>query len=203
MPEIEASLLLITIIVIGSYVIGSVPFGLLVSRLFGLPDPREIGSKNIGATNVLRSGSKIAALMTVLLDAAKGTISVLIAIQIAGQAGGQAAALAAFLGHVFPVWLGFKGGKGVATLLGAILGLSPLVGILAFCVWLITFAALRYSSLSAVVAATATPLIAYITGHENMLVMLLVMALMLFWTHRANIGRLIAGNEPKINFGKK
>lgn len=203
MPALETSILLLAIIVVGSYLIGSIPFGLLVSKLFQLPDPRGFGSKNIGATNILRSGSKLAALMTVLLDAGKGTVAVLLALRISGIDGAQVAALSAFLGHVFPIWLGFKGGKGVATLFGVIVAMSPLTGFLALCSWAFTFFVFRYSSLSAIMAALVTPPIALFSGNQHMIAMLLVMAGMLLWTHRANIKRLIEGNEPMVNLRKK
>ena len=203
MPALETSVLLLAVIVIGGYLIGSIPFGLLVSKLFRLPDPRGYGSKNIGATNVLRSGSKIAALTTVLLDAGKGVAAVLFANMIAGADGAQVAGLAAFVGHAYPIWLGFKGGKGVATLFGVIVTMSPLIGFLALCAWLFTFFVFRYSSLSALMAAIVTPPIAMFTGNQDMLAMLIVMAAMLFWTHRANIKRLVEGSEPMVNLKKK
>ena len=203
MPALETSILLLAVIVIGGYLIGSIPFGLFVSKLFRLPDPREYGSKNIGATNVLRSGSKAAALTTVLLDAGKGAVAVYLACMIAGADGAQVAGLSAFLGHAYPIWLGFKGGKGVATLFGVIVTMSPLIGFLALCAWLFTFFVFRYSSLAALMAALVTPPIALFTGNQDMLAMLIVMAVMLFWTHRANIKRLVEGNEPMVNLKKK
>ena len=146
MPLFDTPLTFLALIALGAYLLGSIPFGLVVAKAMGLPDPRTIGSKNIGATNVLRTGSKPAALATVLLDGAKGLIAVLIARALAGEDAAQIAGLAAFLGHIFSVFLGFKGGKGVATFLGVLIGFAPLVGAIACAVWLVTCVATRYSS---------------------------------------------------------
>ncbi len=198
MPEFDASLAEVLVTALLAYLAGSIPFGLLVSRAFGLPDPRSIGSGNIGATNVLRTGSRAAALTTLLLDAAKGLVAVLAARTIAGEDAAQMAGLAAFLGHVFSVWLGFRGGKGVATLLGALAGFSALVGLAAMATWLGVFLVSRISSLSALVAAALAPGVALLLGHGQLVVATLFMAIVVFWSHRANVRRLIDGTEPRV-----
>lgn len=203
MPVFETSFLVLCGVAVLSYLLGSVPFGIVVSRLMGLPDPRTIGSKNIGATNVLRGGSKIAALLTVILDAAKGGIAVVIAGLFTGSDGMQVAALASFLGHLYPIWLRFRGGKGVATLLGTLIALSPLVGLIALASWLFTYFVFRYSSLSALMSAILTPVVSIIAGHGEMAVLLIVMAGLLIWKHRANIERLRDGTEPMVDWSKK
>ena len=198
MPEFDASLAEILVTALLAYLAGSIPFGLLVSRAFGLPDPRSIGSGNIGATNVLRTGSRAAALTTLLLDAAKGLVAVLAARTIAGEDAAQMAGLAAFLGHVFSVWLGFRGGKGVATLLGALAGFSALVGLAAMATWIGVFLVSRISSLSALVAAALAPAVTLALGQGHMIVATLLMATVVFWSHRANIRRLLDGTEPRV-----
>lgn len=198
MPEFDGSLAEILITALLAYLAGSIPFGLLVSRAFGLPDPRSIGSGNIGATNVLRTGSRAAALTTLLLDAAKGLVAVVVARAAAGDDAAQVAGLAAFLGHVFSVWLGFRGGKGVATLLGALTGFGALVGLAAMAAWLGTFLVSRISSLSALVAAAVTPAVALLLGQGQLVAATLFMAVVVFWSHRANIRRLIDGREPRV-----
>lgn len=203
MPVFDTPFMALLIVVVGAYVIGSIPFGLVVAKLMRLPDPRTIGSKNIGATNVLRSGSKTAALATVLLDGAKGLVSVLLARAFAGEDAAQIAALFAFLGHCYSFVLGFKGGKGVATFLGALYGLSFLLGAVACLIWLMTCVVTRYSSLSALVAAAGTPVVALVTGRSELIVIPAVMAAILIWRHRENIGRLWAGTESKVGSSSK
>lgn len=198
MPEFETALPELLVTALLAYLAGSIPFGLLVSRAFGLPDPRGIGSGNIGATNVLRSGSKAAALTTLLLDAAKGFASVIVARALVGEDAAQIAGLAAFLGHVFSAWLGFRGGKGVATLLGALAGFGSLVGLAAMAAWLGVFLVWRISSLSALVAAALTPAVTLMLGQGHMIVTTLLMATVVFWSHRANIRRLLDGTEPRV-----
>ena len=203
MPAFETSITLLVIVAVGAYLMGSVPFGIVVTRLFGLGDIRKIGSGNIGATNVLRTGSKSAALATVRLDAGKGLLAVLLAARFIGPDAAQVAGLFAFLGHLLPIWLGFRGGKGVATLLGVLVGLAPLVGLIAFGAWLFTFFVYRISSLSAIVAAVLTPLVAYIVGFEELTALILLTAVLLIWKHRGNIQRLIDGTEPMTVWSKK
>ncbi|MEE8297229.1 MAG: glycerol-3-phosphate 1-O-acyltransferase PlsY [Hyphomicrobium sp.] len=185
------------------YLLGSIPFGLVLTRAAGLGDVRDIGSGNIGATNVLRTGNKGIAALTLLLDLLKGTAAVLIGHAI-GALGGVAilasliAGLAAFIGHTYPVWLGFKGGKGVATYIGVLLGLNwP--GALAFCsVWLLVAILSRYSSLSAIVAAIVTPIWLLTVGDYATAILAALLSVLLIYKHRANIHRLVAGEEPRI-----
>ena len=203
MPVIETSPLILLAVAIAAYLLGSIPFGLVVSKLFSLPDPRTIGSNNIGATNVLRSGSKPAALATVLLDGAKGFFAVVVGCVFGGEDAMQIAALCAFLGHVFPIWLNFKGGKGVATLLGALVGLAPLVGFIALLAWLFTFFVFRYSSLSALMSALVTTPVAVILGFQSMAAVLVVLTIMLFWRHSDNIKRLGDGTEQMVTWDRQ
>lgn len=180
------------------YLLGSIPFGLILTRLAGGGDIRAVGSGNIGATNVLRTGRRGLAAATLIGDMLKGTAAVIIAGYVAGPQAAMAAALGAFLGHLFPVWLGFKGGKGVATYIGVLLGLFwP--GAVAFCViWLATALTSRYSSLSALVASALTPISLWWFGHLPLAVLFLVLTLLLWWKHRPNIERLLAGTESRI-----
>ena len=198
MPVFDTPFVMLLIVSVGAYLLGSIPFGLVVAKVMGLPDPRTIGSKNIGATNVLRTGSKTAALATVLLDGAKGLVAVLVARALAGEDAAQIAALTAFLGHCFSLFLGFKGGKGVATFLGALYGLSFPLGAAACLIWLLTVVIGRYSSLSALVASAATPFVALVMGQPDRFVVLAAMAAILIWRHRENIARLRAGTESKV-----
>ncbi|HBV22062.1 MAG TPA: glycerol-3-phosphate 1-O-acyltransferase PlsY [Nitrosomonas sp.] len=187
-----------------AYLIGSIPFALISSWIFKLPDPRTYGSKNPGATNVLRSGKKIAAVLTLLGDAGKGWLAIVLAQSFApawnmGDETIAAVALAVFIGHVFPVFLHFHGGKGVATAVGVLLGLNPMLGLLAIVTWITVAAASRYSSLSALIAATLAPIYAYfIFGFAFNTLAVLLMASMLIWRHQANIANLIAGKESRI-----
>lgn len=181
------------------YLLGSIPFGIIVTRLAGAGDIRAIGSGNIGATNVLRTGRKSLAVLTLLGDALKGTVAVLLAYRWGGEAVALAAAFGAFFGHVFPVWLRFKGGKGVATFLGCLLGLDWRVALAFAAVWLGVAFAFRYSSLSALVASALTPAMFYAwRGDPPAAAASLLLALLLWWTHRANIARLLAGTEGRI-----
>jgi len=201
MPQLVTDPMIMALVALLSYLLGSVPFGLLVTRALGLGDVRQIGSGNIGATNVLRTGNKGAALATLLLDGAKGGVAVLIARALWGADAAQLAGLAAFLGHLFPVWLGFKGGKGVATFFGVVIALAPAVGLSAGAVWIATFAATRISSLSALVAAGLAGFIAFALGQVHLLALLFVLMVLVYVRHSANIARLRAGTEPK--FGAK
>jgi glycerol-3-phosphate acyltransferase PlsY len=198
MPEIATSPALFALVALAGYLLGSVPFGVLMARAFGLGDLRKVGSGNIGATNVLRTGNRTAAALTLGLDAAKGAAAVMIA-RAAGLTEDAAAlaGLAAFLGHLFPVWIGFRGGKGFATFLGTLLALAPLAGVAACATWLVTAAAFRISSLAALVAAALAPLYMLALGEAGTLVTAL-MAALVYVRHRANIARLRAGTEPRI-----
>lgn len=179
------------------YLLGSIPFGLILTRLAGLGDVRKIGSGNIGATNVLRAGSKKLAALTLLLDAAKGTAAVLLAARW-GEAPALFAGLGAFLGHLFPVWLGFRVGKGVATYIGVLLGLYWPAGV-AFCaVWLGVALATRYSSLSALTASAASVVLLALTDHRRLAALFLLLTVLLYIRHAANIRRLAKGEETRI-----
>ena len=180
------------------YLLGSVPFGIVITRALGLGDLRQIGSGNIGATNVLRTGHKGAALATLLLDSGKGAIAVLLARWLGGDTAAVMAGAGALLGHCFPVWLGFKGGKGVATFLGTLIALYWPLGLAACAVWLAVALVTRISSLSALVAVGTSPLIALLMGQGLIAAAALFMAALIFWRHKENITRLLAGTEPKI-----
>jgi glycerol-3-phosphate acyltransferase PlsY len=198
MPPIDTSPPLLILWAIVGYGLGSVPFGILLDRAFGLGNLRDIGSGNIGATNVLRTGNKSAAALTVLLDAGKGAVAVLLARVFAGGEAAQIAALAAFLGHCYPVWLGFRGGKGVATFLGIWLMLAWPVGLACCATWAVATGASRVSSMGALVTAALSTFWALLLGAGTALILGIVLTLLIFWRHRANISRLRAGTEPKI-----
>ena len=198
------SLIPALMIALGAYLIGSLSFAVIVARIMGLPDPRSFGSGNPGATNILRTGKKTAAALTLFGDAAKGWL----AVWLAGLAGAHfgvqilavhLAAIAVFLGHLFPVFFGFKGGKGVATALGVMLALDPWMGLAVFATWLVVFAISRISSLSALIAALLAPVYgAYFTGSRVTIITLCVLTVLLLWRHRANIQRLLAGEEGRF-----
>ena len=180
------------------YLLGSIPFGLVLTRLAGTEDLRSIGSGNIGATNVLRTGRKGLAAATLLLDALKGTVAVIVAGYLAGAEAAMLAGLGAFLGHLFPVWLKFKGGKGVAVYIGILIGLLWPAAVLFCAIWLITAVISRYSSLSALVASFITPIFLWWFGHPALAALFALLTVLLFYMHRANISRLMAGTEGKI-----
>ncbi|ASY56012.1 glycerol-3-phosphate 1-O-acyltransferase PlsY [Sinorhizobium sp. CCBAU 05631] len=179
------------------YLLGSIPFGLILTRMAGLGDVRKIGSGNIGATNVLRTGNKKLAGATLLLDALKGTAAAAVA-SLWGVEAGIAAGLAAFLGHLFPVWLSFKGGKGVATYIGILLGLAPLMVPAFAAIWLVSAKITRYSSLSALVATAIMPIALYATGYGKIALLFALMTVITWIKHRANIQRLLSGTESRI-----
>ena len=185
------------LILVCSYLLGSVPFGVIVTRIGGAADPRSIGSGNIGATNVLRTGRKGLAAVTLLLDGGKGAAAVFAAESI-GPGYGALAAVGAFFGHLFPVWLRFKGGKGVATLLGITLALHWPTGLIAVAAWLLALALSRRSSVGGMSAATVTPVASAYFGDVDLTLMFLALALVVLWRHRANIERLIEGTEPRV-----
>ena len=190
-----------TIIILGAalgYLLGSIPFGLLFTRIGGKGDIRDIGSGNIGATNVLRSGSKVLALATLIADAVKGGLAVALIWRLGSDTAAYMAGLTTFIGHLFPVWLDFRGGKGVAVFIGAILIMSPLTGLMFLAVWLLVALVFRMSSLSAIIALILTvPFLALLGESDTALFATLIVALSL-WAHRENIARLRAGAEPKI-----
>ena len=198
MPEIVTSQGMLLITAVLGYLLGSIPFGILVTRAMGLGDLRAIGSGNIGATNVLRTGNKRAALATLLLDGGKGALAVLLARWLAGEDAAQVAGLAAFLGHLFPVWLGFKGGKGVATFLGLFLALDWQVGLGLCLTWAVTAAVVRVSSVAALVAAASSALWILWRSDGSLLLLSLVVTILIYVRHSENLKRLKAGTEPRI-----
>ncbi len=182
---------------VAGYALGSIPFAFIVTKLFGHGDIRQVGSGNVGATNVLRTGNKLAAALTLVGDVGKGIVAVLIA-KNWGDGAAMAAALGAFTGHIFPVWLNFKGGKGVATCAGILLALAPMVALCAACTWLATVAVTRISSLSALVTAALAPFFMLVFGSTTYAIGTGMLAALIFVTHRENISRLASGQEPRI-----
>jgi acyl phosphate:glycerol-3-phosphate acyltransferase len=181
------------------YLCGSIPFGVLLTRLTGAPDLRSVGSGNIGATNVLRTGRKTLAATTLAGDILKGTVAVAAIGFVFNRDAALYAGLGAFLGHLFPIWLGFKGGKGVATYLGLLLGLALWLGLIAFAlIWIATAAASRYSSLAALLASAATPAVLWWNGNVPEAKLFLLLSVLIWMMHRANIARLISGTESQI-----
>ena len=185
-------------VLILAYLLGSIPFGLLFSRMGGLGDIRDTGSGNIGATNVLRSGNKLLAALTLLADTAKGSVAILIALEFFGFPAAYWAGLAALLGHIFPVWLGFKGGKGVAVFIGTSIVLSPLPGLSMLSVWLLVALISRRSSLAALIATLSVPLYMAVLGEIYGAAVVGVQVGVIYWAHRENISRLRKGQEPRI-----
>lgn len=181
-----------------AYLLGSIPFGLLLSRMGGLGDIRETGSGNIGATNVLRSGNKFIAALTLLTDIAKAIVASLVATEFVGFPTAYWAGLAALLGHIFPVWLGFKGGKGVAVFIGTSLVISPLPGLTLLSVWLLVAVISRRSSLAALIATISVPIYMVVLGEVYGAIVVGVQVGVIYWAHRENISRLIKGEEPRI-----
>ena len=183
------------------YLLGSIPFGLILTKLAGHGDLRDIGSGNIGATNVLRTGNKALAALTLILDLLKGTAAVLIGARF-GQDPALLGGLGAIFGHLFPIWLGFRGGKGVATYIGVLLGLYWPVAIVFCAIWLLVALITRYSSLSALVASAAAPCLLVLVGETRIAVLFLIFTLLLYWRHADNIGRLLRGEEGRIGAKK-
>jgi glycerol-3-phosphate acyltransferase PlsY len=184
------------------YLCGSIPFGVLLTRIAGAPDLRGIGSGNIGATNVLRTGRKFLAAATLAGDILKGAVAVVVIGFVFGRDAALYAALGAFFGHLFPVWLGFKGGKGVATYIGLLLGLALWLALIAFClIWIAIAAASRYSSLAALVASAATPVVLWWNGDLPEAKLFVLLTALVWLMHRANIARLISGTESQIGGG--
>jgi len=198
----DLSLPLIAIGLVVGYLLGSIPFGLILTRLAGTQDIRSIGSGNIGATNVLRTGRKGLAAATLVGDALKGTVAVLAGGALGGLPVAIAAALGAFLGHLFPVWLGFRGGKGVATYIGLLIGLYWPAAVWFCAAWLATAAVSRYSSLSALVASATAPAFLWYCARPDEAVLFLLLTVLLWIMHRGNIGRLMAGTEGRIGGAK-
>jgi glycerol-3-phosphate acyltransferase PlsY len=201
LPDVTTSLPLLGLTALCAYLLGAVPFGIVMARLFGLGDLRAIGSGNIGATNVLRTGNKPAAFLTLLGDAGKGGAAVLLARALVGEDAAQLAGFAAFLGHCFPVYLGFRGGKGVATFLGTLLALAFPIGLAACATWAVTAAIFRMSSLAALVAAALSPLWASLLGLPTAISLCVALAFLIGMRHHQNIARILNRTEPRI--GKK
>ena len=202
MPELVTSSGLMLLTAVLSYLLGSIPFGVVVTKAMGLGDLRQIGSGNIGATNVLRTGNKGAALATLLLDGGKGALAVLVARWLLAEDAAQLAGLAAFLGHLFPVWLGFRGGKGVATFLGVLLALNWIVGLAACGTWLISAVVTRTSSIAALVAAASSGLWILALTDGSLLVLALILTVLIYVRHGENLKRIKAGTEPRIGAKK-
>jgi glycerol-3-phosphate acyltransferase PlsY len=180
------------------YLAGSVPFGILISKILGLGDLRKVGSGNIGATNVLRTGNKLAALLTLLFDFSKGICAVLITRQFLGEDAVQLSAFSALMGHCFPIWLRFKGGKGVATFLGATLALSFIIGIICCLVWLFVAVVRKMSSLASLTSSASAPIAAIFLDQPNIIILLVLLVGIVLFRHKQNIVRIIQGVEPKI-----
>ncbi|MDQ2067420.1 glycerol-3-phosphate 1-O-acyltransferase PlsY [Xinfangfangia sp. CPCC 101601] len=199
MPELLTATDTLILTAVLAYLLGSIPFGVLVTRAMGLGNLRQIGSGNIGATNVLRTGNKGAALATLLLDGGKGALAVVLARCFVGaEDAAQLAALAAFIGHLFPIWLGFKGGKGVATFLGLMLALDWQIGVACCLTWLAAAAITRISSVGALVAAATSPLWLFVFDHGRLLILAVILTVLIYIRHAANLARIKAGTEPKI-----
>ena len=198
MPAIVNSLQMLILTGVLGYLLGSVPFGMVVARVMGLGNLRDIGSGNIGATNVLRTGNKLAAFLTLVFDAGKGAVAVLIARALLGEDAAQLAGVCAFLGHLFPVWLGFKGGKGVATFLGILLALNFFVGLACCATWLVFALVFRYSSLAALTAAGLSPFWMMYFSYGQAILLGLLLSILVYARHWANIKRLREGTEPRI-----
>lgn len=198
MPPIETSLTLLILWAVLGYLLGSVPFGMVLARAMNLGNLREIGSGNIGATNVLRTGSKKAAAATLLLDGGKGAAVALLARYLTGEDAAQIAGLMAFLGHCYPVWLRFRGGKGVATFLGLLLALAWPVGAACCLTWLVAALWKRMSSFAAITAAAMSTIWVILLGQGQIFLLAAILTLLVYWRHRSNIARIRAGTEPKI-----
>ena len=188
---------------LGGYAFGSIPFGLAITRMAGLGDIRTIGSGNIGATNVLRTGRKDLAAATLVLDAGKAGLAAAVFTAVFGPYFGLVAGAAAFVGHCFPVWLGFKGGKGVATYVGTMLVVFWPVGLTVIASWIAMAVIFRISSLAALTAALLAPIAAFALGRSDVAIMAAVLTVLIYWLHRTNIRRLLAGEEPRIGAKKK
>ena len=202
MPDFTSPVELLILVAVLAYLLGSVPFGILITRAMGLGDLRAIGSGNIGATNVLRTGNKRAAAATLILDAAKGAVAVLVARAALGEDAAQLAGLSSFLGHLFPVWLRFRGGKGVATFLGTLLALDWRVGLACCATWAIAAALTRISSLAALTAAALSSLWLMVFQQGQMIFLAAILTLLVYVRHWANLERIKKGTEPRIGQNK-
>jgi glycerol-3-phosphate acyltransferase PlsY len=198
-PALELGLMNIFLVILFAYLIGSIPFGIIISKIMGLGNLRNIGSGNIGATNVLRTGNKLAAILTLIFDLLKGAISVIITYYIFNDTTAQIAALSSFLGHCFPIWLKFKGGKGVATFIGISLALYWPAGILICLTWVLIAFLSRTSSLSALISSLSSILWVWILGAPSAVFIMTVLTILIWYRHIENIKRIIKNTEPKIN----
>jgi glycerol-3-phosphate acyltransferase PlsY len=198
MPDFVTPTMILAAWALAGYLLGSIPFGIVVARLMGLGDLRQIGSGNIGATNVLRTGSKPGAALTLIADAGKAGAAVLLARALVADDAAQLAGLAAFFGQCYPIWLKFRGGKGVSTFVGLLFALAWPIGLAAGATWLIIAAIFRYSSLAALVTATLTPLFMIILSQSQLLTLSIALTLLIFWRHKENISRLVRLAESKI-----
>ena len=197
-PELITPPLFLALWALVGYLSGSIPFGSIVTRVMGLGDLRQIGSGNIGATNVLRTGSKLGAAVTLLTDVGKASATVLLARYIAAEDAAQLAGFAAFLGHCYPIWLKFRGGKGVATFFGLLFALSWPIGLVAGATWLGTAALFKYSSLASLAAAAILPIVVLLFSSNNLFLLSIALIILIFWRHRENISRLLNSSESKI-----
>ncbi len=202
MPSLDVAGNILMVVAVIGYLLGTIPSGVLLARVMGLGDLRQVGSGNIGATNVLRTGNKKAAALTLLFDAAKGAVAVAIGYAMGGELAAQVAALAALIGHCFPIWLKFKGGKGVATYFGVIFALAWPAGLAAGAIWLVTAAVGRYSSMAALLAAGWTPIAAVFLGQGQIFILACALGLLIYARHWGNIQRLRKGTETKIGAKK-
>ena len=198
-PALELGLMNIFLVILFAYLIGSIPFGIIISKIMGLGNLRNIGSGNIGATNVLRTGNKLAAILTLIFDLLKGAIAVIITYYVFNDTTAQIAALASFLGHCFPIWLKFKGGKGVATFIGISLALYWPAGILVCLTWALTAFLSRISSLSALISSLSSILWVWVLGVQSAVFIMTVLTILIWYRHIENIKRIIKNTEPKIN----
>ena len=198
LPELTSKPLALMAAFAFGYLAGSIPFGILVSKVLGLGDLRKVGSGNIGATNVLRTGNKLAAFLTLLFDFSKGLCAVLVARQFFGEDAVQFSAASALMGHCFPIWLRFRGGKGVATFLGVTIALSFIIGIICCFVWLFVAVLRRMSSLASLTSAASAPIAAMFLGQPNTIILLTLLVGVVFFRHKQNINRITKGVEPKI-----
>ena len=198
-PALELGLMNIFLVILFAYLIGSIPFGIIISKIMGLGNLRNIGSGNIGATNVLRTGNKLAAILTLIFDLLKGAIAVIITYYIFNDTTAQIAALSSFLGHCFPIWLKFKGGKGVATFIGISLALYWPAGILICLTWVLIAFLSRISSLSALISSLSSILWVWILGVPSAVFIMTVLTILIWYRHIENIKRIIKNTEPKIN----
>ena len=198
-PTLSENLETLTVSVTFAYLIGSIPSGIIWAKFFKLGSLKNIGSGNIGATNVLRTGNKIAAFLTLICDAGKGFVAVFLAEIFTQELTVQAVCLFVFIGHCFPIWLKFKGGKGVATYIGIVSSINLLFGLITCMIWLLSAAMSRMSSLSALICATFGPILVYFMLDSNYLSMSIALTFLIFWTHKTNIYRILNGTEPSIN----